>query len=194
MTGHIPKDNKEAHPTPIIQEGQKDAASNYSLTPVVGKMLGSIWGYLGSEQLEKCNLIRDGQWGGWRWVLTEDSSQVLLPGEGWMGMGWWELAFLKCQPGMQQQSFTGLGCRAHWKVFKGGGWWMLFVSRARFGLKKWNEGFGFCVCLPDSHRRPSHREKRELGSHPSSGTWGRSLNEFFWVSQCTPGAHAQRSL
>lgn len=72
MTGHIPKDCKVANLTPIIQEGQKDAASNYSLTPVVGEILESIWGgRLGSEQLEKCNLIRDGQCGGLRRVLTD---------------------------------------------------------------------------------------------------------------------------
>lgn len=70
MTGHIPKDYKVANLTPIIQEGQKDTASNYALTPVVGKILETIlWG-LGSEQLEKCNLIRDGQCGFLMWVLT----------------------------------------------------------------------------------------------------------------------------
>ena len=70
MTGHIPKDYKVANLTPIIQEGQKDTASNYGLTPVVGKILETIlWG-LGSEQLEKCNLIRDGQRGFLMWVLT----------------------------------------------------------------------------------------------------------------------------
>lgn len=42
MTGHIPKDYKVANLTPIIQEGQKDAANNYSLTPVVGEILESI--------------------------------------------------------------------------------------------------------------------------------------------------------
>lgn len=70
MTGHIPKDYKVANLTPIIQEGQKDTASNYGLTPVEGKILETIlWG-LGSEQLEKCNLIRDGQRGFLMWVLT----------------------------------------------------------------------------------------------------------------------------
>lgn len=70
MTGHIPKDYKVANLTPIIQEGQKDTASNYGLTPVVGKILESIlWGF-GSEQLGKCNLIRDGQRGFLKAVLT----------------------------------------------------------------------------------------------------------------------------
>lgn len=70
MTGHIPKDYKVANLTPIIQDGQKDTASNYGLTPVVGKILETIWWGLGSEQLEKCNLIRDGQCGLLVWVLT----------------------------------------------------------------------------------------------------------------------------
>lgn len=35
--------------------------------------------------------------------------------------------------------------------------------KARFGLKKWNEGLGFCVWLPESHKRPSHRGKTGIG-------------------------------
>lgn len=63
MTGHIPEDYKVANLTPIIQEGQKDTASNYGLTPVVGKILETISGGFVSEQLGKGNLIRDGQHG-----------------------------------------------------------------------------------------------------------------------------------
>lgn len=190
MTGHIPKDYKVANLTPIIQEGQKDAANNYSLTPVVGEILESIWGGLGSEQLEKCNFIRDGQCGALRWVLTDWGFFPGIAARGGLdgdGMMWtcifevpvWDAAAVSlgwaAEPIGTRLNEQDDGCSLPGRGVK-----------ARFGLKKWNEGLVFCVGLPESHKRPSHRGKERIGQaglpFQALAPGGGSLNELFWVS------------
>lgn len=182
MTGHIPKDYKVANLTPIIQEGQKDAASNYSLTPVVGKILESIWGGLGSEQLEKGNLIRDGQCGGSRWVLTAWGFFPGIAAKGGLdgdGMMWtcvfevpnWDAAAEFHHAGLQNplervQMRGMMDC-----LCQAGGWKPDLVWRSE--MKGLDFVFDFLKVIKD-HHTGEKQERGKLGSrarlwHPGKG-------------------------
>lgn len=73
----------------------------------MGKISESIlWG-LGSEQLEKCNLVRDGQHGFLMWVLTNLGFLEGIAAMGGMDLDWMACTcalVLKWQTGMQVQS------------------------------------------------------------------------------------------
>lgn len=182
MTGHIPKDYKVANLTPIIQEGQKDAVSNYSLTPVVGKILESIWGGLGSEQLEKCNLIRDGQCGGLRWVLT---AWGVFPGIAARGWGWDDvnLHFWSANLGCSSRVSPGWAAEPIGTSFnegddgcslpgRRGGWKPDLVWRSEM------KGLWVFLCLTSwkSWKTITQGKRENWASWtpmPSSGSWGR---------------------